>query len=210
MSKLDELKQQVLDTSEKQMQIQSKLNDNREIMKLNIKKKEENDAKMTDMVRSIMIQTEMVNAKDRELLNDKIDIFQYKQSLMNEQLIALNDSLKDVSTLNNVYAAKEQFLDRQYNERKNILDDRIDELESSIVKKQIELNRLDKEIETKNDELKKVNLVHSFKVKFVDKCLIYIFVGFIGLFVGGFFGWGIFSLFSSIFSAISNFLGGLF
>lgn len=52
--------------------------------------------------------------------------------------------------------------------------------------------------------------MREFKKTWIDKCFVLILVGFIALIIGGFFGWGIFTLVDNIFSSIGELFGSIF
>ena len=57
-------------------------------------------------------------ARERKLLQDKLDRFSHRQTVMNEQLITLNDNLTDTTALQAVYEAKREELELDYQNQK--------------------------------------------------------------------------------------------
>ena len=82
-SKLEELKRQVKDTSNKQIQIQGQRDRAKEIISYREQEQEQNQKEMVQLVRNVFGQSELASAKERELLQDKLDKFSHRQSVMN-------------------------------------------------------------------------------------------------------------------------------
>lgn len=216
-AKLEKLKKQVRDTSNQQLQIRDKRDRTQEIMSYRKQEQKQNQQEMTQLIRSVLGQSELAVARERELLKDKIDRFSHRQTVMNEQLITLNDNLTDTASLKAVYEAKREELELDYQNQKEALQGQIKSLEKRVEIHEKDLESLREEISTKTSELeeivaetKKATFWNEFKKTWVDKWLTYAIVGFIALIIGGFAGWGIFTLIGNIFSAIGEFFGSLF
>lgn len=150
-------------------------------------------------------------------MKDKLDRFSHRQTVMNEQLITLNDNLTDITSLKAVYEAKREELELDYQNQKEALQGQIKSLEKGLESRKKDLENLKEEISIKTSKLeeivaetKKATFWNEFKKTWVDKCGTYIIVGFIGLSIGGFAGWGIFTLIGNIFSSIGEFFSSLF
>lgn len=216
-SKLEELKKQVRDTSDQQLQIQGRRDRIQEIVSEREREQEQNQQEMVQIVRNVFGQSELAAARERELLQDKLDRFSHRQTVMNEQLITLNDNLTDTTALQAVYEAKREELELDYQNQKEALQGQIENLEERLESRKIELESLKEEISTNTSKLeeiasetKKATFKKELKKTWVDKWLTYVMVGFIALIIGGFAGWSIFTLIGNIFSAIGNFFSELF
>lgn len=216
-AKLEKLKKQVRDTSNQQLQIRDKRDRTQEIRSYRKQEQKQNQQEMTQLIRSVLGQSELAVARERELLKDKIDRFSHRQTVMNEQLITLNDNLTDTASLKAVYEAKREELELDYQNQKEALQGQIKSLEKRLESHEKDLESLREEISTKTSKLeeivaetKKATFWNEFKKTWVDKWLNYAIVGFIALIIGGFAGWGIFTLIGNIFSAIGEFFGSLF
>lgn len=216
-SKLEELKKQVRDTSDQQLQIQGRRDRIQEIVSEREREQEQNQQEMVQIVRNVFGQSELAAARERELLQDKLDRFSHRQTVMNEQLITLNDNLTDTTALQAVYEAKREELELDYQNQKEALQGQIENLEERLESRKIELESLKEEISTNTSKLeeiasetKKATFKKELKKTWVDKWLPYVMVGFIALIIGGFAGWSIFTLIGNIFSAIGNFFSELF
>lgn len=216
-SKLEELKKQVRDTSNQQLQLQSQRDRTKEMVSYREQEQQQNQQEMTQLIRSVFGQSELAAARERELLKDKLDRFSHRQTVMNEQLITLNDNLTDTTALKAVYEAKREELELNYQNQKEALQGQIKSLEKRLESKKKDLETLNEEISTKTSKLeeivaetKKATFWNVFKKTWVDKWSAYVIVGFIALIIGGFAGWGIFTLIGNIFSSIGEFFGSLF
>lgn len=216
-SKLEELKKQVRNTSDQQLQIRGRRDRSQEIVSDRERKQEQNQKEMVQLVRNVFGQSELAAARERKLLQDKLDRFSHRQTVMNEQLITLNDNLTDTTALQAVYEAKREELELDYQNQKEALQGQIESLEERLENRKMELESIKEEISTNTSKLeeiasetKKATFKKEFKKTWVDKWLTYVIVGFIGLIIGGFAGWGIFTLIGNIFSAIGNFFSELF
>ncbi len=216
-SKLEELKKQVRSTSNQQLQIQGRRYRTQEIVSDRERKQEQNQQEMVQLVRNVFGQSELATARERELLQDKLDRFSHRQTVMNEQLITLNDNLTDTTSLKAVYEAKREELELDYQNQKEALQGQIESLEERLERRKKELEGIKEEISTKTSkleeivaEMKKATFKKELKKTWIDKWLTYVIVGFIALIIGGFVGWSIFTLIGNIFSAIGNFFSELF
>lgn len=216
-SKLELLKKQVRDTSNQQLQIQGRRDRTQEIVSDRERKQEQNQQEMVQLVRNVFGQSEIAAARERELLQDKLDRFSHRQTVMNEQLITLNDNLTDITALKAVYEAKREELELDYQNQKETLQGQIKSLEKRLESRKKDLESLKEEIGTNTSKLeeivaetKKATFWNEFKKTWVDKWLSFAIVGFIALIIGGFAGWGVFTFIGNIFSAIGNFFSDLF
>lgn len=216
-SKLEELKKQVRDTSNQQLQLQSQRDRTKEMVSNREQEQQQNQQEMTQLIRSVFGQSELAAARERELLKDKLDRFSHRQTVMNEQLITLNDNLTDITSLKAVYEAKREELELDYQNQKEALQGQIKSLEKRLESRKKDLESLKEEISTKTSKLeeivaetKKATFWNEFKKTWVDKWLTYVIVGFLGLSIGGFAGWGIFTLIGNIVSSIGEFFSSLF
>ena len=104
-----------------------------------------------------------------------------------------------------------------YQNQKEALQGQIDVLEDRLESLKLNLERTNEDISTNASKLeeivaetKKATFWNEFKKTWVDKRLTYVMVGFIALIIGGFAGWGIFTLIGNIFSSIGEFFGSIF
>lgn len=216
-SKLEALKKQVRDTSNQQMQIQMQRNRAEDAVQDREDMQHDNKQEMVQLVRSVFGQSELASAKERELLKDQLDRFSHRQTLMNNQLIALNDNLTDTTSLNAVYEAKREQLEMDYQNQKEALQGQIDVLEDRLESLKLNLERTNEDISTNASKLEeivaeteKATFKSELKKTWRDKWLSFAIVGCLAMIVGGFFGWGVFTLISNIFSAIGDFFSNLF
>lgn len=214
-SRLEELKKQVRNASNQQMQIQLQKNRTEETLRSREEEQEENHQEMVQMVRSIFGQSEMAAVKERELLQDKLDRFAHRQSVMNEQLIALNDNLTDTTALQAVYRTKRAELEMNYQNQKEALQGQLKALEDRIETKNGEIGKLDKEIESKKEEnflieerLKNRKFLEKMKKTWLDYWMPMITAGFMAVFLGGFFGWGTYGIANEFFKGIVHLIKG--
>lgn len=208
-ARLEELKKQVRNASNQQMQIQLQKTRSEETLRSREEEQEENKQEMVQMVRSIFGQSEMAAVKERELLQDKLDRFAYRQTVMNEQLIALNDKLTDTTALQAVYRTKREELELNYQNQKEALQGQLKALEDRIETKNGEIGKLDKEIESKKEEnfliekrLKDRKFLERMKKTWLDYWMPMITAGFMAVFLGGFFGWGTYGIANEFFKGI--------
>lgn len=221
--RLEQLKKQIRDTSNQQHQMQEQKERSKAAVSYHEREIEQNQQEMTQLLRSVFGRSELAAAKERELIKDRMDRFSHRQSVMNEQLIALNESLSSTASLEDLYAVKRRELEDDYEEQKRIMKDRLNRMkaeaelkhrkqEEEILKKieQAEdrlsrnkrlITELDGEIKLKKDEIeeltekaKKKTFKAAFKENLIDKWFVWAIVGFIGTIAGGIFGWGIFKL----------------
>lgn len=212
-SKLEELKRQVKDTSNKQIQIQGQRDRAKEIISYREQEQEQNQKEMVQLVRNVFGQSELASAKERELLQDKLDKFSHRQSVMNEQLITLNDNLMDITALKSVYDAKREELELDYQNQKEALLGQINSLTERLESRKNDLKAIENDIGIKTSKLeeivaetKKASFWNQFKKTWIDKRLVYVIIGVIAAMIGGVTGWSIFTLMGKIFSAIWGFL----
>lgn len=215
-SNLDKLKKQVRDTSNQQMQIQIQRDRTQEMISYREQEQEQNQQEMTQLIRNVFGQSELAAAKERELIQDKLDKFSHRQMIMNNQLITLNDNLMDTTSLNAVYEAKREELELNYQNQKDVLQGQINSLVERLESRKSDLERVEEEIRTKTyklenivEETKKATFWNEFKKIWIDKWLTYVMVGFIALIIGGFAGWSIFTVTSNIFSSIREFASSI-
>lgn len=215
-SNLDKLKKQVRDTSNQQMQIQIQRDRTQEMISYREQEQEQNQQEMTQLIRNVFGQSELAAAKERELIQDKLDKFSHRQMIMNNQLITLNDKLMDTTSLNAVYEAKREELELNYQNQKDALQGQINSLVERLESRKSDLERVEEEIRTKTyklenivEETKKATFWNEFKKTWIDKWLTYVIVGFIALIIGGFAGWSIFTVAGNIFSSIREFASSI-
>lgn len=195
--------------SNQQYQLQAQKESVEETVAFREQEKEQNQQEMVQLVRSVFGQSELAAAKERELLKDKLDKFSHRQSVMNEQLITLNDNLADTTSLKAVYEAKRQQLELDYQNQKDALQRQISSLNEHLEARRNDLERLESEIDAMQSKLneivtetKKATFWNGIKKTWIDKWLVFFTVGFIVVIIGGFAGWGIFSFIGSVVSAI--------
>lgn len=183
-SKLDKLKEQVYDTSNQQYHIQQKRQEIENEIAMREQSSEQNTSEMQMFIRSVVGQSEIANARDREILQDKLDKFSFKQQQMNEQVIRLNNNITDVTALESLYRTKRDELEQCYQEEKESLERQNKALEKQINKYKSELSQLQSDIQKCKsklgqiqEEIKKYSLIKSFKNKFVGHYLMYLIVG---------------------------------
>lgn len=215
--RLDQLKRQVRETSNQQHQLQAQKERAKEIISYREQEKKQNQQEMVQLIRSVFGQSELAAARDRELLQDKLDKFSHRQSVMNEQLITLNDNLTDMTSLKAVYEVKRQQLELDYQNQKDALQRQISSLNELLEVRRNDLERLESEIYTTQSQLdkivietKKATFLNELKKTWIDKWFIFAFIGFIALIIGGFAGWSIFSFFSLFANEIIEKFGAIF
>lgn len=209
--RIEQLKQQIRETSNQQRKLQEQ---KEKVQELALDKKQEyqqNQREMTEFIRTVFGQSELMAAKERELLKDTLDKFYHSQNVTNEQLIALNDNLADTASLKAIYEAKRDHLEWDYQQEKMTLRGQLNELEKRIENQQDKIASLDKEIDNKNDEiqvieenLKERKFLETMKKTWVDKWLPMMTAGFMAVFLGGFLGWGTYGIANQIFQGIIN------
>lgn len=197
-SKLEELKRQLRDTSNQQMQIQEKIDSTKETLLLRKQEKEENREELMNFFRSVMGQSELIAAKERELFKDKLDKSNHLQQVMNEQIIKLNDNLTDTSSLEAVYKAKREELELNYQNQKKALDgqikclkERLSSVESEISQKKQELEDERKKLEDLIKEKRLKNFIISTGYVVVIILIVIAFIlliEWLGNGISGFFG----------------------
>lgn len=197
-SKLEELKRQLRDTSNQQMQIQEKIDRTKETLLLRKQEKEENREELMNFFRSVMGQSELIAAKERELFKDKLDKSNHLQQVMNEQIIKLNDNLTDTSSLEAVYKAKREELELNYQNQKKALDgqikclkERLSSVESEISQKKQELEDERKKLEDliKEKRLKNFIISTGYVVVIILVVIAFILlIEWLGNGISGFFG----------------------
>lgn len=151
--KLEELKKQVEDTSNEHYKIQTQKNQLQQEVDERNKYQEQTQREITQLFRSILGQSEIANAQDRELLQDKIDTFTFKQQQMNEQVIRLNSNITSTTALESLYVVKREELEKCYQEQENSLKRQITALEKHIQMLQQERNKTQKLILEEKEEL---------------------------------------------------------
>ena len=236
--RLEQLKKQVRDTSNQQNQMKVQKERTKAAVSYHEQEIVQNQQDMTQLVRSVFGQSELAAAKERELIKDQMERFSYRQKVMNEQLIALNDSLSSTAALEALYAEKRRELDNDYEEQKRIIQARLERMkneaeqkhrkqEEEILKKieqaEERLSRskrliaeLDGEIKLKKAEIeeltakaKEKTFKASFKENLIDRWFVWAVVGFIGTIAGGIFGWGIFKLIEWIANGVIGFFSSV-
>lgn len=131
-SKLEELKKQVRDISNQQVLIQSQRDRKQEMASYLGQEQEQNQQEMMQLIHNVLGQNELVTVREREKLQDKLDAFSHKQTVMNEQLITLNDNLADTAALKAIYEAKREELELDYQEHKKVYQEQKNQHDSLI------------------------------------------------------------------------------
>lgn len=213
--RIEQLKQQIRETSNQQRKLQEQ---KEKVQELALEKKQEyqqNQREMTEFIRTVFGQSELMAAKERELLKDTLDKFYHSQNVTNEQLIALNDNLADTASLKAIYEAKRDHLEWDYQQEKMTLRGQLNELEKRIENQQDKIASLDKEIDNKNDEIqviekniKERKFLEAMKKTWVDKWLPMMTAGFMAVFLGGFLGWGTYGIANQIFQGLIKLIKG--
>lgn len=216
-SRLEELKKQVRDTSNQKYQVKQQKSELMSEVAHQNEVSQVNEKEMARFVQSVFGRTELANEKDRALLQNKIDKFSYQQQVMNENIIALNDNLTDTTSLEVLYATKRKELELNYANQEESLKRQIQAITERLEARKSDVDELDREIQEKQFKLtqivadtKKATFLNSFKKTFIDKWFVFALVGFIGLIIGGFAGWSVFSFFGSIINGIKDTIGSLF
>lgn len=213
--RIEQLKQQIRETSNQQRKLQEQ---KEKVQELALEKKQEyqqNQREMTEFIRTVFGQSELMAAKERELLKDTLDKFYHSQNVTNEQLIALNDNLANTASLKAIYEAKRDHLEWDYQQEKMTLRGQLNELEKRIENQQDKIASLDKEIDNKNDEIqviekkiKERKFLEAMKKTWVDKWLPMMTAGFMAVFLGGFLGWGTYGIANQIFQGLIKLIKG--
>lgn len=152
-SRLDELKQQVRDTSNLQMLLQMQRNSideeicNREYMQSDI------NQEMMQLVRSVFEQNEIAEAKERAFLKDKIEHFGYKQDRTTEAIIQMKDELAALKkeVLNAINAHKEAYelksrrLEEEFEQKRKALESKYELLDTENLESNYNLTTESKE-----------------------------------------------------------------
>ncbi len=193
--RIEQLKNQVHNTSNQQFQIKQKIESQENEIAIKEQTSQNNRNEMQQFIRSVVGQSEIANARDRELLQDKLDKFSFKQQQMNEQVTRLNNNISDVTALESLYRTKRDELEQCYQEERESLTKQNKALEKQISKHKSELNQIQSEVQkNKNklgqiqEEIKKYSLINSFKTKFVGHYLMYLIVGIVVFLVIEFLG----------------------
>lgn len=167
------------------------------------------DEEMKSLILSITGQAALSEARDKEILKDKLDAFSIKQQAMTREIITLNDMLASTDALEALYSAKRKELDLNYRNQENALRGQIKALEDRIETKNGEIGKLDKEIESKKEEnfliekrLKDRKFLERMKKTWLDYWMPMITAGFMAVFLGGFFGWGTYGIANEFFKGI--------
>lgn len=147
--RLEQLKQQILDTSKQQRQLQEQREKYQEDLSEKEKELRENEKEMIQFIRSVFGQSELISAKERECLKDTLDKFNHQQMVMNEKLIVLIDMLADTTSLNELYRIKSKQLDLDYENKKEALEKQLAILTERLNVRKRDLQNLNDEISRK-------------------------------------------------------------
>ena len=193
--RIEQLKNQVHNTSNQQFQIKQNIESQENEIAIKEQTSQNNRNEMQQFIRSVVGQSEIANARDRELLQDKLDKFSFKQQQMNEQVTRLNNNISDVTALESLYRTKRDEMEQCYQEERESLTRQNKALEKQISKHKSELNQIQSEVQkNKNklgqiqEEIKKYSLINSFKTKFIGHYLMYLIVGIVVFLVIEFLG----------------------
>lgn len=207
--RLDRLKQQVQQTSNQQYQIQEQKARLEQSVSEKKQQLDENQKEMKQLIRSVITQNEVVSAKEKELINDKLDRFAHNQQVMNQQLIELNDNITDTTSLNALYEAKRKELNLNYENQEIALKSQLKRLSERVEHYESDLSEINKTIEIKQLELDKINIElkskefwMNFKSVWIDKWLAFVLAGFLLVLIGGLLGWPTYKVINAIFKAI--------
>ena len=77
--RIEQLKNQVHNTSNQQFQIKQNIESQENELAIKEQASQNNRNEMQQFIRSVVGQSEIANARDRELLQDKLDKFSFKQ-----------------------------------------------------------------------------------------------------------------------------------
>lgn len=173
------------------------------------------DEEMKSLILSITGQAALTEARDKEILKDKLDAFSIKQQAMTREIITLNDMLASTDALEALYSAKRKELDLNYRNQENALRGQIKALEERIETQREESGKLDKEIDRKKEDiqlieehLKDRKFWDGMKKTWLDYWMPMITAGFMAVFLGGFFGWGTYGIANEIFKGLVNLIKG--
>lgn len=173
------------------------------------------DEEMKSLILSITGQAALSEARDKEILKDKLDAFSIKQQAMTREIITLNDMLASTDALEALYSAKRKELDLNYRNQENALRGQIKALEERIETQREESGKLDKEIDRKKEDiqlieehLKDRKFWDGMKKTWLDHWLPMLTAGFLAVFLGGFFGWGTYGIANEFFKGIVHLIKG--
>lgn len=173
------------------------------------------DEEMKSLILSITGQAALSEARDKEILKDKLDAFSIKQQAMTREIITLNDMLASTDALEALYSAKRKELDLNYRNQENALRGQIKALEERIETQREESGKLDKEIDRKKEDiqlieehLKDRKFWDGMKKTWLDHWLPMLTAGFLAVFLGGFFGWGTYGIANDFFKGIVHLIKG--
>lgn len=173
------------------------------------------DEEMKSLILSITGQAALSEARDKEILKDKLDAFSIKQQAMTREIITLNDMLASTDALEALYSAKRKELDLNYRNQENALRGQIKALEERIETQREESGKLDKEIDRKKEDiqlieehLKDRKFWDGMKKTWLDHWLPMLTAGFLAVFLGGFFGWGTYGIANQIFQGLIKLIKG--
>ena len=144
--RLEQLKKQVKETSNNQRQLKAQIENAQEVVSKKRQELQANQKEMTELIRSVFGQSELAAAKEREFVENAIERFSHGQSVMNEQLITLNDNLTNTTSLQDLYTLKKNQLDSDYQEQINEYKNQIYKLQDNIAKYQNTESDLEREI----------------------------------------------------------------
>ena len=169
------------------------------------------DEEMKSLILSITGQAALSEARDKEILKDKLDALSIKQQAMTREFITLNDMLASTDALEALYSAKRKEIDLNYRNQENALRGQIKALEERIETQREESGKLDKEIDRKKEDiqlieehLKDRKFWDGMKKTWLDHWLPMLTAGFLAVFLGGFFGWGTYGIANEIFKGLVN------
>lgn len=212
--RLEQLKKQVKDTSNKQRQLQAQKESAQEVVSKKKRELQENQKEITELIRSVFGQSELAAAKEREFIENILERFSHLQSVMNEQLITLNDNLTDTTSLQDLYTLKKNQLDSDYQEQINEYKDQIYKLQDNIAKYQntesdleSEISKAEERLKEITEKMKKASFWFEFKKNWLNKWFNFALVGFCAVFLGGIFGWTIYEVIDSLFAWIRGLFG---
>lgn len=173
------------------------------------------DEEMKSLILSITGQAALSEARDKEILKDKLDAFSIKQQAMTREIITLNDMLASTDALEALYSAKRKELDLNYRNQENALRGQIKALEERIETQREESGKLDKEIDRKKEDiqlieehLKDRKFWDGMKKTWLDHWLPMMTAGFMAVFLGGFLGWGTYGIANQIFQGLIKLIKG--
>lgn len=214
-SKLAELKEQVRSLSNQQTLIRDKKEQAQEAVSYNEEQIRKRDKEIQSLVRSAFGQSELANVKEREYLKDQLDKVAHRQAVMNEQIITLNDHITDTTALDELYKAKRKELEMNYEQQQTALEGQVRSLETQLEGLKCDLRSIKKEISIERSKLERIvaeSKEKAFKNELKQKWIYHrgalMGAGFIGVFIGGFFGWGVFTFFDWIWNSIIGIFGG--